>query len=147
MTDINDIGLQLSAMLNEGKRLTPAVAKMLHRSLGQKGFNIEETGDGGVQVTMDGQVVAGPFYSEDEVQAAIQELQSGMQRGYNPVTKGWINWGLMLGGLASGNLVMWGAGFAGELISVLLKVADIVSEAGDERSRQEQDQVYGRNRE
>lgn len=93
--NINDVGLQLSALLSEGKALTPAVAKMLRKHLGQKDFQVEQIGDGGVQITLDGQVIAGPFHSEEEVQAAIQELQSAAQRGYAPVTKGWINWGLL----------------------------------------------------
>lgn len=66
----------------------------LFRGKGQKDFQIEQTGDGGVQVTLNGQVVAGPFHSEDEVRQAMAELQS---RGHTPVGKGWINWSFLTG--------------------------------------------------
>jgi hypothetical protein len=92
--DINDLGLQLCGKLVSGEKASPEVMGMLRKSIGQKDFQIEQTGDGGIQVTLNGQVVAGPFHSEDEVRQAMAELQS---RGHTPVGKGWINWGFLTG--------------------------------------------------
>jgi hypothetical protein len=90
----------------------------------QKTFQIEQTGDGGVQVTLNGQVVAGPFHSEDEVRQAMTELQS---RGHTPIGKGWINWTLLSGGLAQGldtpgGQIMAAAGAGGLFMETLLEV-------------------------